>query len=236
MNKFSENSALVSELVKIPIFSALGKDQLESVLSTIKRIQLEQGEILFEQGQFAKDFYMVHQGQVQLSRLSNDGHEKVIDILHTGQIFAEAVMFMEDRRYPVNAMALKSSKIISFDIETFINLLRDSVDTCFRMMADMSQRLHVQLNEIDSLSLHNATYRLVHYLLKSIPSNEAELAEVILNYPKNILASRLSIKPETFSRIMAQLKRDNIIDVSGNKVIIRDIAGLQKLVRTEFDN
>ena len=55
MNKFSENSALVSELVKIPIFSALGKDQLESVLSTIKRIQLEQGEILFEQGQFAKD-------------------------------------------------------------------------------------------------------------------------------------------------------------------------------------
>lgn len=172
---------------------------------------------------------MVKKGQIQLYRLSDDGDEKVIDIVHPGQIFAEAVMFMENMCYPVNAMAIANSQVIAFDMETFRNILRESVDTCFRMMAAMSKRLHIQLIEIDSLSLHNATYRLVHYLLKSVPAKTTRHTEITLNYPKNILASRLSIKPETFSRIMSRLKRENIIEVSGNQIIISDISALRKI-------
>lgn len=213
----------------IPIFSALREDQLEKVLAAADRKKLQTGTILFEQGQTAEKFFMVSEGQIQLFRLSDEGDEKVIDIVHPGQVFAEAVMFMEDRRYPVNAVAIKDSEVIAFDNETFRKILRESVDTCFRLMAAMSQRLHIQLNEIDSLSLHNATYRLVHYLLKSIPDANGSRTEITLSYPKNILASRLSVKPETFSRIMSHLRRNNIIDVRGNQIIIRDIRSLREM-------
>lgn len=213
----------------IPIFSALREDQLEKVLAAADRKKLQTGAILFEQGQTAEKFFMVSEGQIQLFRLSDEGDEKVIDIVHPGQVFAEAVMFMEDRRYPVNAVAIKDSEVIAFDNETFRKILRESVDTCFRLMAAMSQRLHIQLNEIDSLSLHNATYRLVHYLLKSIPDANGSRTEITLSYPKNILASRLSVKPETFSRIMSHLRRNNIIDVRGNQIIIRDIRSLREM-------
>lgn len=229
MNISVDNRKLIQVIMPIPIFSALREDQLEKVLAAADRKKLQTGTILFEQGQTAEKFFMVSEGQIQLFRLSDEGDEKVIDIVHPGQVFAEAVMFMEDRRYPVNAVAIKDSEVIAFDNETFRKILRESVDTCFRLMAAMSQRLHIQLNEIDSLSLHNATYRLVHYLLKSIPDANGSRTEITLSYPKNILASRLSVKPETFSRIMSHLRRNNIIDVRGNQIIIRDIRSLREM-------
>ena len=217
-------------LSQIPFFSALQEAQLDRVVSASSIVKLDYGNHLFRQGESAGCFYLLQSGQMQLYLLSEEGGQKVMDIVHPGQMFAEAVMFMENQRYPVNAEAIQASQLVAFDIETFRNILKESVDTCFRLMASMSKRLHVQLNEIDSLSLHNATYRLVHYLLKSIPENATEQTELKLEYPKNILASRLAIKPETFSRLIKKLKSENIIDVHGNQIILRDVESLRSLL------
>ena len=95
-------------------------------------------------------------------------------------------------------------------------------------MADMSQRLHRLLNEIDSLTLHNATYRLVSYLLSELPQDVLTSPEIVLTTPKHIIASRLSIKPETFSRILTRLSRDGLIVVRGNSIVMADLERLRK--------
>lgn len=51
-----------------------------------------------------------------------------------------------------------------------MQLLRRSPEACFGMLASMSRRLHMLVNQIDSLTLQNATYRLVTYLLEQIPA------------------------------------------------------------------
>jgi CRP-like cAMP-binding protein len=227
---FQDNKDLIKELSHIPIFSALNKTQLDDVVSSSTIVDLDSGDVLFNQGQLAEWFYLVRKGQIQLSLLSEVGSEKVLDIVHPGQLFAEAVMFMDKQCYPVNATAIQNSQLVAFDIVTFRNILKVSVDTCFRLMAIMSKHLHMQLSEIDRLSLHNATYRLVDYLLKSVPKNVTKQTEVTLNYPKNILASRLSIKPETFSRILGRLGQKKMIVVQGNQIILRDIKSLRHLL------
>lgn len=227
---FQDNKDLIKELSYIPIFSALNKTQLDDVVSSSTIVDLDSGDVLFNQGQLAEWFYLVRKGQIQLSLLSEVGSEKVLDIVHPGQLFAEAVMFMDKQCYPVNATAIQNSQLVAFDIVTFRNILKVSVDTCFRLMAIMSKHLHMQLSEIDRLSLHNATYRLVDYLLKSVPKNVTKQTEVTLNYPKNVLASRLSIKPETFSRILGRLGQKKMIVVQGNQIILRDIKSLRHLL------
>lgn len=225
-----DRERLSDEFTHIPLFSALNPAQREAVLKTVVLIELKAGEILFEHGQQAERFFFVQQGQIQLFRTSEDGDEKVIDIVPTGQLFAEAVMFMDKQHYPVNSKALKDSQLLSISNTSFRNILQDSVETCFRLMADMSRRLHMQVNEIYDLSLHNATYRLIHHLLQSLPDEGHKQTEVSLSYPKNVLASRLSIKPETFSRIMSRLKQRKIIDVQGSHIVLRDIPALQEFL------
>jgi CRP-like cAMP-binding protein len=217
------------ELRGHPLTSSLSEEMLDKVRKSLKLIKLEAGECLFTQGDNADRFYQLRSGQVKLYRVSMEGNERVIEVIMPGQTFAEAILFMEKRVYPVNAQALYDSELISFDSDTFIELLHASAKACFSLLADMSRRLHMRLNEIESLTLQNATFRLIHYLLHQVSENiENNEAEFSLEVSKNIIASRLSIQPETFSRILKSLAKRELISVKGKVIHLLDIAGLRK--------
>jgi len=95
-------------------------------------------------------------------------------------------------------------------------------------MAMMTQRLRWQVNEIDRLTLHSATFRLVTYLLEEIKTRPHPNDEINLNAPKNVLASRLGIQPETFSRILGRLSSKELIEVDRQSIRIRSIEGLRE--------
>lgn len=225
----SSNSDHSQWLSRIYLFTALDEAQLRTIQASMQEVTLDEGQILFEHNQPADKFYLLIEGQIKLYRLSEDGDEKVIEIIRPGQTFAEAVMFMSGKVFPVNADALVNSKLLSFSSTVFKGVLHDSVDTCFRLMGGMSQRLHQRLNEIDSLTLHNATYRLVTYLLGELPDGVLTSTEIVLTTPKHVIASRLSIKPETFSRILTRLSRDGLIVVRGNSIVLADLDRLRQV-------
>ncbi len=210
------------------LFKAFDDAQLDTMARATRQVSLETGERLFTQGDPIRAFYFVVRGQIKLYRLSKTGYEKIIDLVNVEETFAEAVMFMNDEGYPVNAEALKSSILLAFDAPTFIQLLRESNETCFRLMANMSQRLRWQLNEIDRLTLHTASFRFISFLLDPPPRCQGENGEVRLNMPKHVLASRLSIKPETFSRLLARLSDEGLIEAKRDAVLLRDVQGLRE--------
>jgi len=205
--------------------------QLEAMRRAMRVQVLSPGERLFDHGQPAHCFFYVPRGQMKLFRISAEGDEKIIEIVGARQTFAEAVMFMERAvGYPVSAEALEETEVWAFDNQVMLGILRESVDSCFRLMAAMSMRLRHQINEIDTLTLHNATYRFVNFLLQQIPVGVVESPEIQLTTPKNVIASRLSIQPETLSRILARLQREGLVDVNGNSVVLANVAGLRHLL------
>ncbi len=213
------------------LFSTLDDKELEQVRDLSRQVNLLEGEVLFECGDTATRFFLVVSGQIKLSRLSMEGNEKVVSIVHPGSTFAEALMFLEQPAYPVTASAIKETTLYAFDNQRFLQMLRESVDTCFRMMGDMSQRLRALIKEIDDLTLQSATSRVANLLLNYQGQNGTEVFS--LDAPKGILASRLSVKPETFSRILHNLSEQQIIAVKGNQITISDMAKLRTLAHTD---
>lgn len=220
-------ASIDGELREHALFTALTDDQLARAEQHASFIQLDAGEHLFEQGQRADRFFLVRSGQLKLYRLSPSGHEKVIEIVRPGQTFAEAVMFMDIKDYPVNAEAVSPAEVVAFSNRVFLGILQESQETCLQMLGDMSVRLRQLLAEIDALTLQNATLRLVNYLLYEIPEGAEESAEINLPAPKNIIASRLSVQPETLSRILHNLSDAGLINVKGLHITVNDIDGLR---------
>jgi CRP-like cAMP-binding protein len=218
---------MIEDLKKGLLFARLAEDQLQRVAQKAHRLTLDEGASLFEQGDAADRFYLLLSGQIKLYRLSPAGNEKVIEVVTPGSTFAEALMFLDHPRYPVGAQALSPAELISVDAHDFAAMLRGSVDTCFLLLGDMSQRLRGLIREIDDLSLHSATCRVAGYILAQAPDGREEFE---LKVPKQTLASRLSVKPETFSRIIRQLSELGYISMNGNRVRIekaeamRDVA------------
>ena len=215
---------MIEELKQGLLFARLSDAQLARVSERARKLHLAEGEGLFEQGDPAERFYLVLRGQIKLYRLSPAGNEKVIEVIAPGSTFAEALMFLDRPRYPVGAQALQAAELISVDAQDFARMLRESVETCFLLLGDMSQRLRGLIREIDDISLHSATCRVAGWLLAHA---DEESDEFDLQVPKQILASRLSVKPETFSRIIKNLGAQGLVQVKGNRVRIQDRAGLR---------
>jgi CRP-like cAMP-binding protein len=210
------------------LFSKLDDDQLVRVRAMAQETRLEDGQTLFHAGDEARRFFLVTDGKMKLSRLALNGNEKVIEVISSGFTFAEALMFADRPRYPVRASAIGDTLVMGFDNEAFKALLQESVDTCFRLMADMSLRLRHLIKEIDDLTLQTATGRVAGFLCGAYTYKGQTRQAFDLDMPKGVLASRLSVKPETFSRILNNFSNQGLVKVQGARIEILDVKGLRK--------
>lgn len=211
--------SILDDLLQHHLFAGLSDAQLRRIEQLAVLIRANEGDTLFEQGDPASRFFLVRSGQIKLFRLSPAGNEKVVEIVTAGSSFAEALMFLEQPHYPVGAQALQRSEVVSINAADFALMLRESVDTCFAMLGTMSQRLRGLLHEIDEISLHSASCRVAAYLLHHAPADSDVLE---LAVAKQVLASRLSVTPETFSRVIKNLGDRGLIRIEGSRVTLRD--------------
>ena len=210
---------ILEALKQSHLFSELSDEQIDRVRRHAHIIDMLEGESLFFQGDDASSFYLVISGRIKLFRVSPDGKEKVVEIMEDGATFAEALMFMDEPHYPVTATALIPSRVISINAREFKSMLRDSIETCFLLLGKMTFRLRNLIREIDALSLETGTARTISYLLRQAPADSDSFE---LNVAKSVIASRLSVKPETFSRILKNLQENEILSIEGRRVTIHN--------------
>ncbi|MBT8436874.1 MAG: Crp/Fnr family transcriptional regulator [Gammaproteobacteria bacterium] len=214
-----DSKGILEALSKSHLFSELTEAQMDRVRRHSHITDMIEGESLFFQGDNATSFYLVLSGRIKLFRVSPEGKEKVVEVMEEGATFAEALMFMDEPNYPVTATALSPSRVIGINCKDFKSMLRESMDTCFLLLGKMSFRLRGLIREIDALSLDTGTVRTVAYLLNH---STADKDSFELKIAKSVIASRLSVKPETFSRILKNLHEQEIVSIDGRNVTIHD--------------
>lgn len=214
---------VVSSILQHPFFKNLSVEDQERLITQSHEQQCSAGELLIRQGQPAERFFLVLKGRVKLYRISADGQEKVVEIIQAGQTFAEAVMFMQRSEYPVCAETLEAVQLISFPNRLMLTLLQESPQACLHLLGHMSMRLHQRLGELETLTLQNATQRFALYLIQQLDDRSQETVDIELPLPKRLIAARLSMQPETLSRIMARLNQDGFIEMRGRNIHIPSI-------------
>ncbi|HUW27158.1 MAG TPA: Crp/Fnr family transcriptional regulator [Sulfuriferula sp.] len=181
--------------------------------------ELDAGEPLFAKNDPGKRFFLVKKGTMKLFLLAEDGQEHVMELIGREHLFAEAVMFMGGH-YPVHAAALEPTRLIAFDAEFFLGLLRGNADLCLSLLAAMSRRVHGLVTEIDRLTLQTGVQRFAQYLLAQPAQKTAGTRTVRLPATKQTIASLLGIQPETLSRILSKLRDDGLIQISAETVVV----------------
>lgn len=214
----------VATVLQHPFFKNLGRSEQERLIAQSHDQELSAGELIIRQGEVAERFFLVRQGRVKLYRVSADGQEKVVEIIQAGQTFAEAVMFMQRSEYPVCAETLEAVQLISFPNRLMLTLLQENPQACLHLLGHMSVRLHQRLGELETLTLQNATQRFSLYLIQQLKDRGQETVDIELPLPKRLIAARLSMQPETLSRIMARLHQEGLIEMSGRKIHIPSIS------------
>lgn len=201
------------------LFDRLPQSLFQEVCCLAIRRRLEVGGVLFHQGDTADRFYLLVDGHITLTRVLPEGQEKLVEVISPGQSFGETLMFTGAHHYPVTASALKPSSIISIDAGHYRHLLEEQPKTCLELLGHLSMCLHQRLDEIDTLTLANASKRVARYLCQE---QVARNGTIQLCVPKRMIASQLGIQPETFSRILHRLIDNGLIAMERRVIRVLD--------------
>jgi len=215
---------LKTTLRRIPLFVEFDDAELGDIASGTHRQRFKRGQILFQKGDPALGFHYLLDGQVKLALLAPDGQEKVIELIQPGMTFGEAVMFIE-RPYPCYAEALSESQLLFVPRAPLLGALRHNPGFALKLLAGLSVRLHGMVREIEALSTRNATQRVIGYLLADHDPDKPSVID--LPASKALIASRLNLTPETFSRVLHDLQQRALIEVDGRTIRLLDRDGLR---------
>ena len=216
-------------LRNLPLFRELDPSQLEAIAAATTEQRVAVGAALFRPGDPCDGMHVIVVGRVKLALLAPAGAEKVIEILGPGQSFGEAVMFI-GRPYNLNAEALADSLLLHIQKHAILDAVGRNPDFARRMLNELSQRQCRLVADIESYTLKSATERVTGYLLAALADHNSpgQPADVLLSASKSVLASRLNITREHFSRILHELSQAGLIRVSGRNIHVLDPAGLRE--------
>ena len=95
---------------------------------------------------------------------------------------------------------------------------------CMRMLAGLSRRLHGLVNDVQAYSLHSGVERVIGYLVRDLPEEVRDgdnvAACVVLPVSKASIASRLSMTPEYFSKVLHELEAKGLIEIDKREIRI----------------
>jgi CRP-like cAMP-binding protein len=214
-------------LARLPLFSTLTAPQIAPLAAAARKRNLVRGEMLFQKGDPAKGFFVVVSGQVKLAFPSVQGNEKVVEIIGPRQSFGEAVMFM-DKPFPVFAQALVDTVLLFIGRDALFRLLESDPTFARCMLAGLSMRLHSLIADVESYSMRSSAQRVIGYLLQQSAHDADDVFELTLPTSKQVIASRLNLTPETFSRILHDLVEASLIEVDGRQITVPDIRRLRQ--------
>ncbi len=140
-----------------------------------------------------------------------------------GESFAEAAMFLGGK-FPASAEVVEQARLLRVESRPFEKQLHAEPEIAVAMLASVSRRMHYLVGQIEQLQVRSGTQRVADFLLKLCPA-EAGPAEIGLPSDKSLIASRLGMKPESFSRALARL-RDLGVRSERSHVSISDAAVL----------
>ena len=206
-------------IAALPLFHGIPEETIHPFSQAATTSTHDKGNIIFMQHDRAEWLYVLLQGWVKLFRESLDGSEAVLDILSTGAIFGEHALF-DEGHYSISAEAIEQATLLRLPMA----LLKQHIQQNNRLALNMLQHLSLQnKNQSRDLQQHlvqSAPQRIGCFLLRLCPTDGRLSATIQLPYDKTLLAARLGMQPETFSRALSRLKQAVALEVKGSSIII----------------
>lgn len=210
-------------LERSPLFQAMGRETVRALVQRRAPRFHERGEGIFQQGDPADAFFFVVEGWVKVFRERENGEQIVVSIFSAGDTFGEAAMFIGGR-YPASAETVAPSRILRIEGAALRHAILQNPQIAFDMLAAFSVHLKSLVEQVEQLKARSAPERIADFLLDQT-SETSGAATIALPYEKALIANRLGMQPESFSRALVRL-REVGVTVCRDNVLIRDIAKL----------
>lgn len=216
MNTAARQDNCFPLLTDIELFHGMSSEQLRYLAADCYRRHALKGQVICDKGAVLDGFYAVREGCVKLAMLSAEGSERVVQIALAGDTFGEGLGLM-GRPSPVYAQTLCDSQLLFFRAEPVRVALLRWPALAMIFLTQTCNRVHELYRDLEACCLQSALQRVAGYLLDRLDCPQDQMhagaSQVFLPAGKAVVASRLNLTPETFSRELRHLSSLGVISV-----------------------
>ena len=202
-------------------------------LETIKNTTAyPKGAVLFVEGQAPRGVFILCRGRVKLSICSSDGKTLILKIAEAGEVLGLSAS-VSGKPYELTAETLDPCQVNFVKREDFLRFLREHNDVCLRVAEQLSEKYNTACHEIRSLGLsHSAAEKLAKLLLewalKNGGARQPDRMKLTLTHEE--IAQMIGTSRETVTRLFADFKKRQLIQLKGSTLVIRNRSALETLV------
>lgn len=189
---------------------------LESVQA--KKIKLQKGDLLFQEGQTALFYYQVISGEVKMNNFNDEGKEFIQGIFTAGNSFGEPPLLC-DLTYPANAEALTDAEVYAVEKKAFFSLLLANPALNLSISQYLAERLYfksIMATEMSTQEPEHRILKLIDYL-KAKENNSAD-AKYRVALTRQQIADITGLRVETVIRAVKSLERKNEVQIEDRKI------------------
>lgn len=226
MNAEDREKTCLPLLADIPMFQGIAGDGRSFIAAGCHLRAAPRGRVLCEKGGVQAGFFCVTSGRVKLAILSEEGAERVIEIVVPGGSFGEAPALLGEP-WRVYAQALADSQLLYVGIERVREAALRWPDVALAVLGDLSRKVQDLTGDLEACCLMSASRRVAGFLLREATEGPDPGREIVLPAPKAVVASSLNLTAETFSRELHNLARDGLVDVERRTIRVLSLEGLR---------
>jgi CRP/FNR family transcriptional regulator len=189
------------------------------------------GAVLFVEGQSPRGIFVLCKGRAKLSVGSSDGKTLILKIAEAGEVLGLSAT-VSGKPYELTAETLDPCQVNFVKREDFLRFLKEHSEACFRVAEQLSDKYNTACREIRSLGLsHSAGEKLAKLLLEWTggPPEDHKEARLKMALTHEEIAQMIGTSRETVTRLFAELKKRQIIQLKGSTLLIRNKSALRSL-------
>lgn len=214
------------------IFCDLPPAALEGLAAITSAATYPKGATLFVEGQAPRGVFIVCNGRVKLSTSSADGRTLILRISYPGEVLGLPAT-VTGKPYELNADVIEPTQANFVARDVFLAFLRQHGAAALRVAEQLGETYHSAIAEMRNIGLsHSASEKLARFLLELAAEADGSSGELRLKLTltHEEIAQMIGASRETVTRLFADFKRKQYLQVKGSTLIIKSKAGLESVV------
>ena len=207
----------IESLRKIPLFQQLTEEDLDEIASHLIERRFPRNATVMEEGLPGDYMYVIREGRVKVTKLSEDGREKILEMLGEGAFFGEMALLDQAPRC-ATVKTLASSRLLALSRNDFLSLLRGNAELALHVIQELTRRLRDTDEQASSLSFLRVKDR-TKGLLRRLAEPEGERQRTPTLTHQQI-ADMIGTSRETVTRVVKELKQDGWLEQEGKQYLV----------------
>ncbi len=208
----------------VPIFRDLSDKDVIAMSDKMVSRSYNQGQLILLEEATGETFFVIANGSVKITRLSEDGREVILAILGEGDFFGE-MSLLDGGGRSANVVALEEAEVLTLARNDFLDILQKFPKIAISLLEELALRLRKSDQQIESLSLSDVEHRIGMTLVRL----SEELGKIkngnvnIYNLPyQQDIANMAGTSRETVSRTFSLLEEKGLVKRDGRNLTIFD--------------